>query len=50
MVSVKSTLELLEDIKKKNLTVVAVQQEEGISIFWLTNSYGDMWFVQVNSK
>jgi hypothetical protein len=50
MVVMANSVAVLDELKKKNLTVVAIQHQDGLMVFWATNAYGEMTFMQINSK
>ena len=50
MVVMTNSADILDELKKKNLNVVAVQQQDGDMVVWATNPYGEMVFIRINSK
>jgi hypothetical protein len=50
MVGMANSADILDELKKKNLDVVAVQRQDGDMIVWVANQYGEMSFIQINSK
>lgn len=46
---VKDQTAFVEEVKRRNLIVGAIQQQEDTVTVWVFDSYGDMWYVSFKS-
>lgn len=50
MVVMANSADVLDEMKKKSLDVVAIQHQDDFMLVWVVNKYGEMSFIQLNSK